>query len=52
MVTVVIIVLVLAIIIGTVLVVVAGIRKSKDLTEDPLAERLAEYSQRGEIGVP
>lgn len=48
MVTVVIIVLVLAIIIGTVLVVVAGIRKSKDLLEDPLAERLAEYSQRGE----
>jgi tight adherence protein C len=48
MVTVVIIVLVLAIIIGTVLVVVAGIRKSKDLIEDPLAERLAEYSQRGE----
>ena len=36
------------IIIGVVLVVVAGIRKSKNLTEDPLAERLAEYSQRGE----
>ena len=43
-----IIIVVLAIIIGVVLVVVAGIRKSKDLTEDPLAERLAEYSQRGE----
>ena len=43
-----IIIVVLAIIIGVVIVVVAGIRKSKDLTEDPLAERLAEYSQRGE----
>jgi tight adherence protein C len=43
-----IIIVVLAIIIGVVLVVVAGIRKSKDLMEDPLAERLAEYSQRGE----
>jgi tight adherence protein C len=43
-----IIVVVLALIIGVALVVVAGIRKSKDLTEDPLAERLAEYSQRGE----
>jgi tight adherence protein C len=43
-----IIVVVLVIIIGVALVVVAGIRRSKDLTEDPLAERLAEYSQRGE----
>ena len=43
-----IIVVVLAIIIGAALVVVAGVRKSKNLTEDPLAERLAEYSQRGE----
>jgi tight adherence protein C len=43
-----IVVIVLAVLIGAVLVVVAGIRKTKDLTEDPLAERLAEYSQRGE----
>jgi tight adherence protein C len=44
----VIIVVVLVLIIGAGLVVVAGIRKTKNLTEDPLAERLAEYSQRGE----
>ena len=48
MVIVVIIVVVLAVLIGAVLVVVAGVRNSKDLTQDPLAERLAEYSQRGE----
>lgn len=48
MVTAIILIVILAIIIGIVLVVVAGIRKSKNLTEDPLAERLAEYSQRGE----
>jgi tight adherence protein C len=39
---------VLVVIIGAALVVVAGIKKTKDLTQDPLAERLAEYSQRGE----
>ena len=48
MVTVIIIVVVLAVLIGVTLVVVAGVRNSKDLTQDPLAERLAEYSQRGE----
>lgn len=48
MVATIIIVIVLVIIIGVVLVVVAGVKKSKNLTEDPLAERLAEYSQRGE----
>ena len=48
MVATIIIVVVLAVIIGAALVVVAGVRKSKNLTEDPLAERLAEYSQRGE----
>jgi tight adherence protein C len=48
MLTVIIIVVVLVVIIGAVLLVVAGIRKSKTLVEDPLAERLAEYSQRGE----
>lgn len=49
MVATIIIVVVLAIFIGAGLVVVAGVRKSKNLTEDPLAERLAEYSQRGEL---
>ncbi|HVM71073.1 MAG TPA: type II secretion system F family protein [Anaerolineales bacterium] len=44
----VILVVLLAIVIGVVLVVIAGIRKTKNLTEDPLAERLSEYSQRGE----
>ena len=48
LITIIIVVVVLVVIIGAVLVVVAGIRKSKNLTEDPLAERLAEYSQRGE----
>jgi tight adherence protein C len=48
MVATIIIIVVLAVIIGAALVVVAGVRKSKNLTEDPLAERLAEYSQRGE----
>jgi tight adherence protein C len=48
MVATIIIVIVLVIIIGAALVVVAGVKKSKNLTEDPLAERLAEYSQRGE----
>jgi tight adherence protein C len=48
MLNVIIIVVVLAIIIVAALVVVAGVQKSKNLAEDPLAERLAEYSQRGE----
>jgi tight adherence protein C len=48
MVVAIILVVVLAFIIAVVLVVIAGIRKSKNITEDPLAERLAEYSQRGE----
>ncbi len=43
-----IIVVVLVILIVAALVVVAGIQRTKNLTEDPLAERLAEYSQRGE----
>ncbi len=43
-----IIVIVVAILVVAGLVVVAGVQKSKNLTEDPLAERLAEYSQRGE----
>jgi tight adherence protein C len=48
MLNVIIIVMVLAIVIVAALVVVAGVQKSKNLAEDPLAERLAEYSQRGE----
>jgi tight adherence protein C len=48
MLNVIIIVVVLAIVIVAALVVVAGVQKSKNLAEDPLAERLAEYSQRGE----
>ena len=45
---VIILVAVLVVLISAVLAVVAGVRKSKNLTEDPLADRLAEYSQRGE----
>jgi tight adherence protein C len=43
-----IIVVVLGVIVGAVVLVVAGIRKSKTQEEDPLAARLAEFSQRGE----
>jgi tight adherence protein C len=46
--TVIVIVVVLAVIVGAILVVVAGVKKSKSVAEDPLAERLAEFSQRGE----
>jgi tight adherence protein C len=46
--TVIIIIVILAVIVGAVVLVVAGIRKSKTQEEDPLAARLAEYSQRGE----
>jgi tight adherence protein C len=49
MTTVIIIAVVLVVIVVAILVVIAGIRKSKDLTEDPLAERLAEFSQRGDV---
>ncbi|MGZ6346072.1 MAG: type II secretion system F family protein [Anaerolineales bacterium] len=45
-------IIILAVIIGVlttaVILVVAGIRKSRSQESDPLAERLAEYSQRGE----
>jgi tight adherence protein C len=43
-----IILVVIVVIIGAILLVVAGIRKSRTIVEDPLAARLAEYSQRGE----
>src|SRR5512142_2308015 len=38
----------IAVIVGAVLLVVSGIRKAKTMDEDPLAARLAEYSQRGD----
>jgi tight adherence protein C len=44
----VILVFVILVIIGAIMLVVAGIRKSRNIVEDPLAARLAEYSQRGE----
>jgi tight adherence protein C len=46
--TIIIIVIFLAVIIGAIALVVTGIRKSKTQEGDPLAKRLAEYSQRGE----
>ncbi|MCX6033940.1 MAG: hypothetical protein NTV38_03035 [Chloroflexi bacterium] len=46
--TIIIIVVIVGVISGAIVLVVTGIRKSKSLEEDPLAERLAEYSQRGE----
>ena len=46
--TIIIIVIIVGVIIGAIALVVVGIRKSKSQEEDPLAERLAEYSQRGE----
>jgi len=48
MLTVIPIVIVLVVIIGAIALVVTGVRKSRTQEEDPLAERLAEYSQRGE----
>jgi len=48
MLTIIIIVIVLVVAITAVLLVAAGIRKSRSVIEDPLAARLAEYSQRGE----
>ena len=48
MLTVIIILFVLFVLVGAILLVVAGIRKSRTVVEDPLAARLAEYSQRGE----
>ncbi len=47
--TVIILVVVVVVLIGAVLLVVSGIRKAKSMSEDPLAERLAEYSQRGDV---
>jgi tight adherence protein C len=46
--TIIIIIIVLGILTGAAVLVVSGIRKAKSIVEDPLAARLAEYSQRGE----
>lgn len=46
--TIIIIVVIVGVISGAIVLVVVGIRKAKAQEEDPLAERLAEYSQRGE----
>jgi len=46
--TLIIIVVIIGVIIGAVMLVVVGIQKSRSQEDDPLAERLAEYSQRGE----
>jgi len=46
--TLIIIAVIVGVIIGAVMLVVVGIQKARSQVEDPLAERLAEYSQRGE----
>jgi tight adherence protein C len=46
--TIIVIVLIVAVLVGAVLLVLTGIRNSKNQDEDPLEARLAEYSQRGE----
>jgi tight adherence protein C len=46
--TIIIIVVIVGVISGAIVLVMTGIRKSKSQEEDPLAERLAQYSQRGE----
>jgi tight adherence protein C len=48
MLTTIIIVVFIGVIIGAIVLVVTGIRKTKSQEGDPLAKRLAEYSQRGE----
>jgi len=46
--TIIIILIILGVLGGAAVLVVAGIQKAKAIHEDPLAERLAEYSQRGD----
>jgi tight adherence protein C len=41
-------IVVIGVLTGAILLVVVGIRKARSQSDDPLAERLAEYSQRGE----
>jgi tight adherence protein C len=47
--TIITIVVILVVILGAAVIVVAGVRKSRSLSEDPLAARLAEYSQTGDV---
>jgi len=47
--TIIIILLILAVIMGAILLVVTGIKRARNQEEDPLATRLAEYSQRGDV---
>jgi tight adherence protein C len=49
MLTTIIIVIVVAIIAGAALLVITGVRKYRNQAQDPLEERLAEFSQRGEV---
>lgn len=41
--------IIVIVLVGAALLVVAGIRRSRSQEEDPLAARLAEYSQRGDV---
>ena len=49
MITVIIVVVVIAVIGGAVVLIVAGVRKAGKEEDDPLAARMAEFSQRGDI---
>jgi len=49
MITVIIVVVVIAVVGGAVMLIVAGVRKAGKEEDDPLAARMAEFSQRGEI---
>ncbi|MEW6093166.1 MAG: type II secretion system F family protein [Chloroflexota bacterium] len=49
MLTTIIILIILAVIGGAIALVVTGIKRSKNQEEDPLAARLAEFSQRGDV---
>ncbi len=46
--TVIVLVIIVAVVLGAIMLVVSGLKKAKNLGEDPLAARLAEYSQRGD----
>jgi tight adherence protein C len=48
MVTKIIILILIAAVVGIILVIVTGIKRAKNQEEDPLEQRLAEFSQRGE----
>jgi tight adherence protein C len=47
--TIIIIVIILGVLAGAAVLVVTGIKKSRTADEDPLAARLAEFSQRGDV---